>query len=426
MLGKRIREFASDSGGATATLFGLVCVLLMITIGVAFDSARLYSISDKVRNALDASALAGAKLLDEDGATDADVANRVMAYFNTYKPQIEKANVTLGTPHVATNRPEYSVTVSADVTYDTAFGKLISVPFVKFAPSSTVVFKTKKIELAMVLDITGSMCEPGSQPCTTGPKISGLKTAAKDMIDVLVANSPEPQAVRVGLVPYSASVDIGSYYQAATNTPPGAQTCVIERNGSAGRNDDPPGSGNWFDPAPPGQCPSGSPLIPLQDVSVTTARNSLKAVIDAMEARMGTAGHLGLSWGWYSVSPNWSSFWPTASRPKPTSPEVLKAVLLMTDGVFNTSYTGGAAGAYNDDCNVNNSSCDLARAICDNMKADGITIFTVGFQAPAAAEVTLQYCASSTSHAFTADSASELAAAFRSVADRLSMLRLSR
>lgn len=167
-------------------------------------------------------------------------------------------------------------------------------------------------------------------------------------------------------------------------------------------------------------------MIPLQDVSVTSARNTLKTEIDAMEARMGTAGHIGLSWGWYAVSQNWSSFWPTASRPKAASPDVLKAVMLMTDGVFNTSYTGGAAGSYNADCNVNNSSCDLARAVCDNMKADGITIFTVGFQAPPSADVVLQYCASSASHAFSADSASELMAAFRSVADRLSMLRLSR
>lgn len=207
MLGNKIRTFKSDRSGATATLFGFVSVLLMITIGVAFDSARLYSISDKVRNALDAAALAGAKLLDEEGASDTDVQNRVLAYFNTYKSQIEKASVTLGTPQVATNRPDYSVTVNVDVAYDTAFGKLINVPLVRFAPSSTVVFKTKKIELAMVLDITGSMCEPGSQPCTSGPKISGLKTAAKDMIDVLAANGPVAQAVRVAVVPYSSSVD---------------------------------------------------------------------------------------------------------------------------------------------------------------------------------------------------------------------------
>ncbi len=359
MLTKSMRSFCDDVRGATAIMFGLCLFLLMDVVGVAFDSARLYSINDKVRNALDASVLAAAKLLDVDGATDSDVVARAQAFFNTYVPQLNGTSITLTNFLVTTNRRDYSVTASVDVNYDTAFGKLFSMPNVRFSPSSTVVFKTKKVELAMVLDITGSMCDPNPAPCTSAPKLDGLKAAAKDMIDVLAANNPDPSAVRAALAPYSASVNIGSYFTAATNLPASAEPCVVERSGSAGTNDDPPSSGRWFDPPPVGYCPTGAPAMAMQDVSVTTTRNDLKTAIDSMQAQMSTAGHIGLSWGWYMVSDRWSSFWPAASRPKPAGPDVLKAVLLMTDGIFNQSYSSHG-GNFQESACVPNSSCDTS------------------------------------------------------------------
>ena len=421
MLGAWIRKFISDRSGATATLFGFCSVMLMITIGVAFDAARLYSISDKVRNGLDAAALAGAKLLDEADAGDSDVNSRVVAYFNTYKPQIQKGGVELGTVHVATNRTEYSVTVSVDVNYETLFGKLINVPYVMFAPNATVVYKTKKVELAMVLDVTGSM--------SSGGKMSALKGAAADLIEVLQANSPSAGAVRVAIAPYSSSVNVGSYLATATGGAVGADTCVVERGSMPGAVvDDPPGPGRYANVSNSADnnqysCPSAE-ILPLQDVAVAAQKTELLNLINSLNPDGYTAGHIGTAWGWYLVSQNWQGIWPVASKPRTSGPDVLKAVLLMTDGEFNTAYFGGNKN--NLPYTTPNSSGDQALRLCQNMKDAGIAVFTVAFDAPPEAEMLLQMCASAPENALTAANASELTAKFRAIGDRLSMLRLSR
>ncbi|MEZ5855467.1 MAG: hypothetical protein R3D67_12275 [Hyphomicrobiaceae bacterium] len=59
------------------------------------------------------------------------------------------------------------------------------------------------------------------------------------------------------------------------------------------------------------------------------------------------------------------------------------------------------------------------------MKADGVIVYTVAFQAPAAAQALLDSCATSSAHAFQADNNIELVSAFRTIAERLSALRIS-
>ena len=61
----------------------------------------------------------------------------------------------------------------------------------------------------------------------------------------------------------------------------------------------------------------------------------------------------------------------------------VKAVILMTDGEFNTQYS--ALG----------SAAQQASRHCDAMKADGVVVYAVAFQAGAASEALLRQCASS-------------------------------
>ena len=418
-----INRFAADRNGVTAVVFGLSSFLLMVTIGVALDSARVYSISDKVRSGLDAAALAGAKMLDIDNATDSDVLARATAYFSTYQVNITSGNVSFSNFSVTTNRPSGTVTASVVVNYETIFGKLISVTNVKFTPSSTVYYKAKKIELALVLDITGSMGDNG--------KIAGLRQAAHDLIESMLASNPDAGAVKIGIVPYSASVNVGNaYYNAVTNAGVGPNTCVIERQTMPGAVfDDAPGHGRWVATDPQANpsyfCPSPQ-IMPMQDISVAANKSALQSLIASLTPSGATAGHIGLAWGWYMVSPNWQSVWPVASSPRNASPDVLKAILLMTDGIFNTSYWTPHGGSNGEDPSVPHSSGDLALSLCQNARDAGIVIYTVGFEAPPSAEALLQSCAGDAGNAFVANGSSDLNNKFRQIGERLSMLRISR
>ena len=66
-------DFARDTGGAVAILFGVSCVVLFGLIGLAVDTSRYYNYTSHMQQALDAAALAGAKLLPDDQVNDGEI-----------------------------------------------------------------------------------------------------------------------------------------------------------------------------------------------------------------------------------------------------------------------------------------------------------------------------------------------------------------
>ena len=142
--------------------------------------------------------------------------------------------------------------------------------------------------------------------------------------------------------------------------------------------------------------------------------------IDDLYSSGNTAGHIGIAWGWYLISPNWASVWPSAAKPLAyDEPDSAKAMIIMTDGEFNVEYTADKNGH-----NSQGTSFDQAKTLCDNIKAEGVRIYTVAFQAPWAGRDVLNYCASSTEYAFTPDSADELKDAYTKIAQSISDLRI--
>jgi hypothetical protein len=105
----------------------------------------------------------------------------------------------------------------------------------------------------------------------------------------------------------------------------------------------------------------------------------------------------------------------------------------MTDGEYNTMYCNGAEGKNSNsgdiNCNATNGpSYQQARTLCTNMKAKGITVYTVGFQidgSGSTAYQTLQQCASSADKFFNAEDGTELRLSFRAIALEVAKLSLS-
>jgi hypothetical protein len=86
----------------------------------------------------------------------------------------------------------------------------------------------------------------------------------------------------------------------------------------------------------------------------------------------------------------------------------------MTDGAFNTEYLAGQGSSY-----------QQAEDMCDAMKASGVVVYSVAFQAPASGQAALQDCATSPSgHYFNASSGAQLQDAYREIASQLAGLHL--
>lgn len=200
--------------------------------------------------------------------------------------------------------------------------------------------------------------------------------------------------------------------------------CVVERDGANAVTDVAPGSGNYFDAFDAAKqnnwwtkdsaCkPAEVTILPL-----TNNKTALNAKIDSFVAEGYTAGHIGTAFAWYMLSPKWADIWPASSKPAQyTDKKAKKIAILMTDGVYNVTYNGASAG----------SASEQAVAICTNMKAEGIEVYTVGFQLDGneTAINTLTSCATDADHAYNADVGSELQQAFRDIALKISHLRLT-
>lgn len=409
-----IGRFHRNERGTIALIFALSVVVLMGVVGLAVDGARAYRLTSRITSMLDAAALAAGSMLDEEDYTDAEIQARALSYFNVnWNAQ---GDVVLSPPTTNVDRAQFEVKVAVTAQIKTLLGSVVGVDQINVQREATVIYRNKKVELALVLDVTGSMCDP----CD---KIDSLKVAAKAVIDTLLDGSHPSSTMKVALAPYAASLNAGALAAAVTGNA-STDSCVVERSGADAFTDalatggrrlnaitTVPANGNY-------SCPAAS-IMPLSE-----DRALLRSMIDSLATGGGTAGHIGAAWGWYLVSPEWSSMFSRGSKPRSYSDKsTIKAVLLMSDGMFNTSYL--AAGQNSDDRLVVGSAPDQALRLCDAMKAKGVTVYTVAFQAPPGAEDLLRDCATGAGHFFAVADPAALTTAFTEVARRLTALRIS-
>lgn len=416
LLKAKLHSYQSNERGTVALVFALSFIVLLVMVGLAVDTGRAMHVSSKVANALDTAALAAAKGMREVGLTDAEITALAQTFFDENMKGNAGGYGAYGTLQVAINRDESSVTLTVNAQVPTVFGRLAGVNSIDFPKSASAVYDIMDIEVALALDVTGSM---------SGSKLADLKVAAKDLVDILIPDEPAGgRKLRVGLAPYSATVNAGSY-AAAVSGGNSTDGCVLERFGGYLDDDRAPAGNNRLAASP--ELNSGEnnryscPNATVHALSDDKA--SLKARINGFRARGSTAGHLGAAWSWYLLSPKWSSIWPGSGTPAEYRDEkTIKAMILMTDGEFNTSYIGPT----NRGAQITQSYARTA-AICTNAKAEGVLIYTVGFRLNASSAVTaLNNCATSVSYVFLASDGDTLRDAFRKIAISLAKLRLAK
>ncbi len=173
-------------------------------------------------------------------------------------------------------------------------------------------------------------------------------------------------------------------------------SCVTARVSSERYTSAEPALKQYVGPYLPGQSTTNQysvdPKCRIPEIKpLTSDINMLRNHVDSFVASGDTAGHLGTAWSWYTVSPQWNNVFPVSSAAKSYgNKENIKAVVLMTDGDYNTSYGNKS------------SSSDMARRYCQEMKDAGVIIYTVGFGVPAGSKqrATLEACASSAANTF--------------------------
>lgn len=205
--------------------------------------------------------------------------------------------------------------------------------------------------------------------------------------------------------------------------------CVSERTGSEAYTDASPATARVGFNYDTNDCPDEL-VQPLTDDKAL-----LTGLIDDLQTSGATAGQIGTAWGWYTVSPNFNGLWASNGAGAYDTNNLMKAVVIMTDGEFNTTYCSGIlsrdasiGGSDRINCNSpNGDPYEQTAALCVAMRARDIVIYTVGFQMNPrgrGAQV-LNACATSGA-AFLPASGADLSEAFKAIGRDITRLRISR
>jgi len=351
-----------------------------------------------------------------------------------------------------------SVTTEITYAYSPIFGILNGNQPIPIRVKSSALHATQNTEVVFIFDASGSMANYG--------RMTALKEAAQEAIDILLPDGntadsgTEDAQVRLGMIAYANLVSAGPFFETMTGIPetrtytdasasPSSyvltDTCIGERFGDHAFNDTAPDLSATRTPDqakmtnyssnPEGFVNSSyaryrqsfwgsywrvyySQCGHLPDpVPLTSDKASLENHINLLSADGGTAGHQGLQWGWYMLSPHWAPvFGEAAEAATYDDAETSKFMILMTDGAFNSSFYSAYQG----------TSDTQARTLCDTIKdTTNIQIYAVGFQAPDAGLDVLSYCASTPQMYFEAETAEELSDVYVQIANDISAVRLT-
>ncbi len=429
-----VSKFASDRSGNFAMTFAAASTVLMLAAGLAVDFSHVLNIKTNLSSALDSAILSTAREIARGKVSESDakakVAEFLSANLNTNRVDPSKTFLTSFKLDAATNK----ISATATTTYKVAFPVFSVASSQSVSVKSAAAYTDRKVEVSMVLDVTSSMDDKNKGESTK--KIDDLKVAAAAAVDAFINNGSDN--ARVAIVPYSAAVNSG-VLSATVRDPrgvkPTADKCATERRGTHMFDDASPATAKVTRADEIGTkrywvCPKAEVLPLTRDIA------KLNSTISSLAAIGKTAGHIGIQWGWYMLSPNWKSALPATSTPvNYGTANTEKFLIIMTDGQFNTNFAGGAPAPTHS--GITQMSGRYAMGYCDAIKASGIKVFTIGFDfdgIPSATEraeaiKTLQDCATAPKPGettfFRAESRADLVNAYKSIAKRVERVILT-
>ncbi len=452
---RSLASFKRDQKGGVASLVGLSIVPLALALGLAVDGGLAYTAQNKLQGAIDAAALAAARVASAD---EADVQADARMFFDANYPD-DFLGGRLSRFNPVYDEETGEITIDAAVEIPTTFMQIAGKTSVTVAAATAAQQQLSGIELAMVLDVTGSMGDPDP---SGGTKLDALKNASETLLDVIYGEEETVKDVSISVVPYTTEVNLGAGrtdllagFDAAAFGADGWKGCVEARAEPFDQDDTPPSEEAFTallwpevvdDPSTrafePGFNPANDPnrFCPDSEVLPLTAERSVVADhIDGFVARGGTLTNVGFNWGWRTISPRWQGKWGADADPVAYDhPTIGKAIIFMTDGRADLPRRNGplfySAYGFLQDERLGSSNDAAAEievnrrllASCELAKEEGIEVYTVMFALnDAVIEQNYRACASSEDHFFDAPNGEVLEDAFREIAGQLTSLRLT-
>lgn len=482
-------SFFRRRDGTFAIQLSLLFVPLVVSVGLVVDYTRASSARSTVQNAADTAVLAVAAMMtgatnpgEIEGGIDAILDNFLDSNGNPL-PLARKGPATLNE-----DQSELCINVTAEI--DTTFIRIANIETVPVsAVSCASPQMERKLEIALVLDVSSSMIEES--------RFTPMQTAVSNFLDVFSSDNTLRENSRIAIVPFSSRVNFGmgkagwlkahggnpavpdrwqnpaNHYnsnhqlhwwidgvtpmmQHTTNQNYYWMGCVEPRADVDMHDTNAIGPHGLTDAAPQtakfvamdsNRIPVGShagkitgesfcppPIVPLTS-NFTTLNNANGKMTSQGSTRLDT----GIVAGWYALSPAWAAAWGAAAAPAAYSPNVRKVVVFMTDGAMNTQYRPDSDNPRHIDwlCMKDRTTGCHSFAnqkfvqTCTAMKAQGIEIYGVSYDKDSDL-LNVKACASGEEHFHVANknvgSSSHIAVIYEQIAKSIArkVTRLTR
>jgi Flp pilus assembly protein TadG len=208
-LSSHIARFIRDDAGNYAMMFAIAAPAIFGSVSVAMETSNMYRSRAVLQNALDAAALATGKHLSIT-VDEGELETYARDFFDAnIQSKLDPSKVTFDFQFVEANTGGKRVRLTANYDYPRITGFLGSNEILMDVVSE-VAAGNRTIEVAIVIDNSGSM---GSYTGSTRKtRMENAKAAADTLAEQLfnlanISNKPDP--VRISVVPFAASVNIG-------------------------------------------------------------------------------------------------------------------------------------------------------------------------------------------------------------------------
>jgi Flp pilus assembly protein TadG len=397
-----LKRFKKDDRGVTAVIFSLALLPILGAAGAAVDYSRAAHAQTDLQRALDSAALALVRDAGRLSAAELDARGKTMVA-SLFRP---KTGGVIDT--VTVTRTTETVRVTANGSVPTTIMNAMGFRSMALAGQAQAAWGNKTIELALVLDNTGSMARANKMP--------ELKKAANALLDALDAARAGGDRVSVSVVPFDTQVRLDPATRNATWLRPltgediaspcgplrvnasasllrvtgsdpertarnawtgyvtdrdrvtcgGGVSRIVDMNMKADTPDT-----LWASTLYPmvrneesANLPSIQPLTTVLGVG-----SPIRSTIAAMQPRGCTNITLGAMWGLETLSRSE----PFSQAAPFGTPNVEKIMILLTDG-WNTR------DSFTNVCGVREGDPVIdarTRGACDVAKANGVTVYTV-------------------------------------------------
>lgn len=389
-------------------MFAVMSLPLMAMVGAAVDYSQAARIREQMQNALDAATLAAAA--KATGRTAGQIEQDALTVFRAqFKPP------GISSPNVTAKVADSAIDMRSTAAVPTSFLVVIGMSTIEIGVTSRTSWSLVRLRVALALDNTGSMAEAG--------KMTALQTATLNLLSHLQTSARDPQDVFVSIIPFAKVVSIGPSYSGANWINwSDAYACIIifctlnwdgaiqDRDHPHDVSNEAPTSSNRRFPALRSISTGGTPqpVMPMSNNWV-----ALRTRVGAMTPAGNTNQGIGLAWAWQSLTDG-APLHPPAREARYAYQRV---IILISDGL-NTENR----------FSTNPSTIDARqRQLCDNIKSDDITIYTIQVNTNSDSRSSvLEYCASSPDKFILMTNPLQLNTALAQIGGQLTRLRLSK